>query len=300
MKSIAQPGPLTHIYKTAQGCQIRADVYPSAHPNTPSSVILWLHGGALIWGSRVAPKAEHLRRYGELGCVVVAIDYRLAPETKLPGIIEDVRDAYRWVRETGPALFNIDPERVAVIGHSAGGYLSLMAGTFSSPPRALVSFYGYGDIVADWYTRPDPFYCQRPLISRTEALNAVGTAPTAEGTGSRISFYFYCRQQGLWPREVGGHDPVAERSFFLPFCPLYNISEDYPPTLLLHGDQDTDVPYEQSATMASALAAAGVDSELITIPGGGHGFDAQMDKPEVSGAFTSVLRFLEQHLACGS
>jgi acetyl esterase/lipase len=50
------------------------------------------------------------------GYVVVSIDYRLAPETKLPAILEEVRDAYRWVREKGPGLFNIDSGRVAVRG----------------------------------------------------------------------------------------------------------------------------------------------------------------------------------------
>ena len=53
--------------------------------------------------------------------MVVSIDYRLAPETKLPAIVEDVQDACRWVRERGPKLFRIAPERLAVMGGSAGG-----------------------------------------------------------------------------------------------------------------------------------------------------------------------------------
>jgi acetyl esterase/lipase len=81
---------------------------------------------------------------------VVAIDYRLAPEAKLPAIVDDLRDAAAWIREQGPARFGIASERLAVAGHAAGGYLTLLSGHAVEPrPRALVSFYGYGDIAGD-------------------------------------------------------------------------------------------------------------------------------------------------------
>jgi dipeptidyl aminopeptidase/acylaminoacyl peptidase len=66
--------------------------------------------------------------------------------------------------------------------------------------------------------------------------------------------------------------------------------------LLLHGDKDTDVPYEQSVVMAEALARAGVEHQLLTIPDGGHGFDYRMEDPVVTGAFEQVLAFLKQHV----
>ncbi|MBI2942046.1 MAG: prolyl oligopeptidase family serine peptidase [Chloroflexi bacterium] len=74
--------------------------------------------------------------------------------------------------------------------------------------------------------------------------------------------------------------------------PILHVTRDYPPTLLLHGDQDTDVPYEQSVTMAARLAEAEVAHELVTIPGGGHGFDRELERPQVAGAFHRVLTFL--------
>jgi acetyl esterase/lipase len=72
--------------------------------------------------------AYQLDRYLAAGYTVVAIDYRLAPETKLPGILEDVQDAYGWLRKTATEL-RIDPTRIGIVGHSAGGYLALMAGS---------------------------------------------------------------------------------------------------------------------------------------------------------------------------
>jgi acetyl esterase/lipase len=89
---------------------------------------------------------------------ILKIDYRLAPETKLDAILEDIDAAYGWLRKEG-SREGLDADRVAVVGHSAGGYLTLMAGCrFSPKPAALVSFYGYGDIAGDWYSRPDPYY----------------------------------------------------------------------------------------------------------------------------------------------
>jgi dipeptidyl aminopeptidase/acylaminoacyl peptidase len=79
-------------------------------------------------------------------------------------------------------------------------------------------------------------------------------------------------------------------------CPVRHATPSYPPTLLLHGDADTDVPYEQSVMVAEQLARAGVEHELLSIDGGGHGFDGRMESPVVSRAFQRVLAFLNRHL----
>jgi dipeptidyl aminopeptidase/acylaminoacyl peptidase len=83
--------------------------------------------------------------------------------------------------------------------------------------------------------------------------------------------YLYCRQNGLWPKVVTGHDPATEPEWFRPYCPVQNVTREYPPTLLLHGDKDTDVPYQQSELMDKALTAKGVEHVFILNPGAGHG-----------------------------
>lgn len=287
----------THTYKEAAGCQIMADVHlPAAEP---APVLVWIHGGALINGSRSGLQDWQLRGYLEAGLAVVSIDYRLAPETRLPGIAQDVDDAIAWVRTRLPELAPIDPARLGIVGHSAGGYLTLLAGGRVSPrPQALVSYYGYGDIVADWYRRPDPFYCRQPAVPEAESgrhLDGPATCEPYAGRGKE-KLYLYLRQNGLWPLEVGGVDPAADPGFFVPYCPERNVGADYPPTLLLHGTRDTDVPYEQSVAMAAALAAAGVEHELLTILDGGHGFDHDRDDTRVQDAFASDVAFLRRHL----
>ena len=291
-------GKKTYAYKTVGECEIQADVY-RLPGNAVRPVILWIHGGALIMGHRSNINSEQLRMYLNAGYTVVSIDYRLAPETKIDGIIQDVQDACKWIREKGPELFNIDPDRMAVIGHSAGGYLTLMTGFCIEPrPNALVAFYGYGDIAGAWYSRPDPFYSRQQPISEQEAYESVGTEVISGDTGqsNRWRFYLYCRQQGLWPREVTGHDPDEEPDAFNPFCPVRNVTAEYAPTIMLHGDADTDVPYGQSVMMADELKRIGVEHELTTISDGGHGFDgAGAENPVVASAFEKVLAFLKQH-----
>ena len=157
--------PVTHVYKTVGDCQIKADVYRLPAGSMPVPVLVYIHGGCLMYGSRKSVDTRQLELYLQAGYAVISIDYRLAPETKLPAIIEDLRDAFRWIAEVGPGLFNADPQRLAVVGHSAGGYLAQMAGCAAQPrPRAIVSFYGYGDIIGDWYSKPDPYYCQQPAV----------------------------------------------------------------------------------------------------------------------------------------
>jgi acetyl esterase/lipase len=279
----------TVAYKMVGGHEILLDVYrPEGESAAP--VVVWIHGGALIMGSReqIHGRRGLLDLCSSKGLAVVAIDYRLAPETKLPEILTDVQDAFAWIRNEGPA-YGLDGDRIGVMGHSAGGYLALMCGVVVQPrPRAIVSFYGYGDIVGEWYAQPDPFYNQLAPISDAEARSAVGTMPLSapdelENT-RRGRFYLWTRQRGLWPREVGGKDPVQDRAAFGPWCSVQHVDRDWPPTLLLHGTADTDVPYAQSALMDEALRQAGVSTRLITIDDGPHGFERGVTLADLTAA----------------
>jgi acetyl esterase/lipase len=277
----------TFTYKTPDlpAEPLQADVYRSRGEQV-RPVIIFIHGGALMMGGR-----GQSTRPGSLfdallkaDYAIVSIDYRLAPGVKLPDIIEDVQDACRWVREKGTELLHIDPEKIFVMGQSAGGYLTQVAGYCVHPrPRALVSFWGYGDIAGNWYSRPDEFYRKQPLVTKDEA--------DKEGGGK---LYLYCRQNGLWPKVVTGQDPDTEPRAFDAFCPVRNVTRDYPPTLLIHGTKDTDVPYEQSVMMDAELNAKAVHHEFITIPDGGHGF-GRNDDAIAAKIYEQMLQFLKRH-----
>ena len=294
---VGQPSaPQTVTYKVVGGCEIEADVYGAA-ADSKKPCVVWIHGGALIMGSRKGMGGRFTTELLKQGYIIVSIDYRLAPETKLPNIIEDVQDAWRWVHTEGSKRFGIDPNRTAVAGGSAGGYLTLMTGFCLEPrPRALVSYFGYGDITTPWYSHPDEFYRRQPLVAKEEADRAVGAAVLAEppAKNQRGRFYLYCRQNGIWPNEVAGHDPSTDPQWFDRYCPIRNVTPKYPPTLLIHGTEDTDVPYAESKNMAAKLAEAGVVHEFITVTGAGHGL--QGGKPEdVLNTDNRAMEFVKAH-----
>ncbi len=118
----------------------------------------------------------------DAGYVLISLDYRLAPETKLPEIIQDVEDAFAWIRRDGARLLRIDPARIAVIGGSAGGYLTLTTGFRVQPrPTVLMSLWGYGDLIGDWYSKPSPHprHNQRKVL-REEAYAQVSGPPISD------------------------------------------------------------------------------------------------------------------------
>lgn len=274
-----------------------------------------LHGGGLIFGDRNMLPLEQIQLYLAAGYTLVSIDYRLAPETKLEEIVADVRDAYHWVSSKGADLFGIDADRLALVGHSAGGYLALMLGCSAYPrPKALVSFYGYGDITGEWAYRPDQHYTKEPMVSPAIAYQGVGGSvrtgsPFTSFSDKRWLFYLFCRQQGLWLKEITGYNPLAvSAKIFDTWCPVRNVNQSYPPTLLLHGDKDTDVSFELSQQVATLLKQHHVSHQLIIVKGLGHLFDrypdpslegppAGLKSPKVAEAFHAVLAFLSECLS---
>jgi acetyl esterase/lipase len=281
------------------GLAIRADVYREPGVDERPAVV-FIHGGALINGNREWIPDWLVSAARDVGFVLVSLDYRLAPETKLPEVVGDVVDAFRWLREDGPHRFGVDPERVAVVGESAGGYLTLSMGFLVDPrPSALVSFWGYGDLIGEWYSRPSPHPCHhRVRLSPEEAYAQVWGPPIADDRdrrGDGGAFYQFCRQHGIWPTAVSGWDPEHDADAFRAFMPLANVTKSYPPTLLVHGDRDTDVPVEQSMLMAAELDRHGVEQRLLVVAGAEHGLEG-VAQSRIDAVEREAARFLKHHL----
>ena len=289
----------TVVYKRVDDLEIKADVY-CPYDQQKRAVVVWIHGGALINGHR-ASVPRQLRTFAEQrGYALVSIDYRLAPETKLPEIIADVEDAFAWIRGPGVKQFRFDPQRIAVCGGSAGGYLTLVTGYRVNPrPQALVAFWGYGDLVGKWYSEPSPHpRHNRRKVTKEEALKQVNSTPVSDSRqrkGNGGLYYLYCRQNGVWPQMVSDWDPKTEAQKYDPYMPVKNVNKEYPPTVLIHGTKDTDVPHEQSTMMAKQFAEHNVEYAFHSIKNGEHGLGGA-DAEEVKAAYDAMFAFLQKHL----
>ncbi len=289
----------TVVYKEVGLLAIKADVYHYSDKKA-RPVVVSLHGGALIMGHRENLTSGVSAFALTNGYVLVSFDYRLAPETHLPAIIEDIQDAFRWLRSQGPTRFHIDPDRVAVTGGSAGGYLTLVTGyRIQPPPRVLLAFFGYGDLIGDWYSAPSPHpRHNRRKITPEEAWRQVSGPAVADARdrkGDGGIFYNFCRQTGQWPKAISGWDPRSESERFFPFMPLKNVTPVYPPTVLIHGTADTDVPFQQSQLMAQEFQRHGVAFQFHPIAKAEHGLTGG-DRAEIEEAERKAFEFVKVRL----
>jgi acetyl esterase/lipase len=288
----------SYTYKTVGDLKLQAHLrFPGG--TQPRPVIVWIHGGALIMGDKYGVPQDLDDLCTAKSYARVSIDYRLAPEVKLPEIVADVEDAIAWIRKEGNR-YNIDPNRMVITGGSAGGYLALTMGSrLKDKPKALVAYWGYGDVDGDWLSKPSEHYRKAsPLVEQAEAFKAISKTPLTGREGfdskARSRLYLYFRQNGLWTKEVTGFDPT-EKTKLDPYCPVRNVTKDYPPTLLVHGTEDTDVPYERSAEMAKEFEKHKVPFEFITVKGAGHGLSGG-DKKLVTEAHDKAVAYIREKL----
>jgi acetyl esterase/lipase len=246
------------VYRDGGGRRSRLDVYVPEVSVTEGNrpALIAIHGGGWRGGS----KSDYGRSLAALvrrGIVVVAVDYRLSRPgaPSWPDNLEDVRDALRWVRRHA-ADYAIDPERIAVIGASAGGHLALLLGTSAGADRrarvsAVIDFYGPTDLAA-------------LSDGRTAANGAVGLL-------------------------LGGRPEVLTEQYAAA-SPLQHIGPGGPPVLIVHGTDDELVPLEQSRALASALERAGVRHRLIVVEGARHGFGLVAGSRELAPDILAFLR----------
>jgi triacylglycerol lipase len=243
--------------------QVRALVYRPLSTSSPLPALLHLHGGGWVFGCPEGRHAVSVELTRSLRCVVVSVDYRLAPETRYPGAVEDGYSALKWLNENAQTL-NVDPGRVTVTGESAGGGLAAAL-------AILARDRGEYPIASQVLTYP--MLDDRPL--------------TTDGCAS-IGQHVWTRQNNLfgWSCYLGsliGSDDVSPYAAAARCMDFRNL----PPTYIACGDLDLFVI--EDIAYAHALIRAGVAVELRTYPGAFHGFDL-IESAGVSRRFQRDLR----------
>jgi acetyl esterase/lipase len=214
---------------------------------------MYIHGGGWVAGSKETSVLAALE-FARMGMAVVNVEYRLAKVAEAPAAVEDCRCALRWIIRNAER-YKFDVNRIVVVGGSAGGHLALMTGMTTR---------------AAGFDRP----CPAP-----ENIRWTGSDTTEPKVAAIVNFFGITDvndmlEGGANPRSyaiewVGDRNDVARIATRV--SPLTYVRKDLPPILTIHGDADTLVPVAHARRLQEALQKAGAASELLILPGAGHG-----------------------------
>ncbi len=216
-------------------------VRPKVPPADPMPVVVWIHGGAWLGGNRDGGIGS-AAQWAQKGYLGVSIEYRLSSEATFPAQIEDCKCAIRFLRAKAKE-YHIDPDRIGVAGHSAGGHLAALLGTSADLPE----LEGKGG----W---PE-------FSSAVQAVCDISGPASFDGWGNKT--------HGAVQKLLGG--TVSEKPELAALAsPATHAKKSSPPFLIIHGDKDDVVPIRQGQAMHAALEKAGGNSTLMVIEGGSH------------------------------
>jgi acetyl esterase/lipase len=234
----------------------------------PVPVVLYLHGGAFLWGSHRGTLFGMADALLARGIAVATVQYRLAGEAALPAAMHDAAAAIRWLRTCAREL-GLDPARIGTMGESAGGHLAMMAALNTGLPDVdgLVGSLDAGATVqagVGWY----------PVTTMT---------PPRDDSWYRDTPAF-----GLYRTDGAEADEAARR-----WSPIEHVSAGAAPILVVHGEEDRSIPAAGSRAFVDALTAVGADATYLGLPGAGHVFEGVDPAPAVA----ATAEFFAAHLA---
>ena len=226
-------------------------------------LIIRIHGGAWLAGSKeMEGPGDYIRR----GYAVASINYRLSQHAIFPAQIEDCKAAVRYLRANAQK-YNLDPNRFAVWGSSAGGHLAALLGTtgdinefdvgenlsVSSRVQAVVDYFGPTDFLQiETHRLPEGM------------VHNIPDSPESKLIGGNIADN---------PEKIAKANPITY------------ITKDDPPFLIVHGDKDPLVPHHQSEILEAALKKAGIPVTFYTVKDGGHGGFKDPNVPRLTKEF---------------
>jgi acetyl esterase/lipase len=232
----------------------------------PFPAIICIHGGGFRAGSRDSYNALCIK-LAQQGYVAMTVSYRLAPKFQFPAAIHDTKAAVRWARANA-AKYAIDPDRIGVTGGSAGGHLA----QFLAVTSDVKEFEGNGG---------------NPAVSSKVAcvVNVFGPSDFTKSYGKSVD------AAEVLPLWLGGNLETA-RAKHIHASPLNWVTPHAAPTLCIHGTEDKYVAHEQAVWMIDRLKACGVEANLLTLEGAGHGFKGK----DAETAENALFAFFDKQL----
>ncbi len=245
------------------------DLYSPKELSEPAPAIIFIHGGSWKGGKKEDYRIYALH-FAKMGYVVASIQYRLSREAPFPAAVHDVKAAVRFMRAEAASM-NVDPDRIAVAGGSAGGHLTMMIG-YSSDVKELAGNSGHEGVSSR-------VRCIVNLYGPTDMTTEY--ARGVSKTNSAVSDFF-----------EGTYDEQPES--YAKGSPLNYVTSDDPPTLILHGTVDALVPINQADILAKKLTEVGVPYIYDRLPGWPHSMDVA--KPVHERVLWYMERFFNHYL----
>lgn len=255
-------------YGKAGERSLKLDVIkPKEASETPRPCVVWIHGGGWQNGNKSSGVGRLAGLVATGDYVGVSVGYRLTDETAWPGQIHDCKAAIRWVRANAKSL-GIDPDKIAVMGSSAGGHLVSMLGT-SGDVKELEGKNGSPDVSSR-------VACVVDLCGPSDFLAIGKDNPKLNDPAGPV--------YKLLGGPLSDKQDVAKEA-----SPVTYVSADDPPFLILHGTEDRTVAIHQAELLHAARQKSGNKTIFVKINGGGHGIGG----PDVT---KRIEAFLAKHL----
>jgi acetyl esterase len=256
------------VYGVADGQPLTMDYYAPKGAG-PHPIAIIIHGGGYQRGNSKSGSEAYCADFlAPAGYAVFSINYRLAPKYPYPYMVYDVQRAIRFIRHNA-SRWDGQPNRIALVGGSAGGFLSNMVGLLNTPGDR-----GAADPV-------DRESAQVQAVVTLFAQSSFATVPLNADVHALLDPLI---------KEKGEEEALKEAS------PISYVSKGDPPFLQILGDKDEYIPFSEATNLDAALKKVGVRSEIIRIPGGMHGTGGWYKLPGVPDWEVQMTKWLNQAL----
>lgn len=256
------------VYATVGDKDLKLDLYMPSGISNPLLVV-WVHGGA--WRSGSKESVPDL--FVENGMATASLDFRLSGEAKFPASLHDIKAAIRFLRAKG-SLYGYRTERIAIAGSSSGGHLAALAGVTNHHPELEGTVGNY--------------------LKESSAVDAI---IDYFGASNLTSILSQSTPHGLNVRKpaldllLGGQpDKVPDLARLA--SPVFHVDKNDPPLLILHGDQDPQMPINQSHELEGQYRKSGLDVHFEVIHGAAHGGDMFFSEANKKLAVDFLIRVL--------
>lgn len=279
--------PEIFSFITKDNIKLDMNLYRSKN-NRKDITILYFHGGGLLYGVRDDLPNTYLDKFLDSGYDFLALDYPLAPESKLEVILESSFSEIIYFLENKKTIFSLENNKYILFGRSAGAYLCFMLcqkliENNCTLPSSIISLYGYTRLDEIEFNTPSKHYNKLGKISNNALNKIISNKPTTYGPmNERFSLYVNARQQGSWVKDIIQDDDMSK--YLLDECKLKN----FPRTIFAAATLDPDVPYKISKKLSKVIPY----SRLLTIYDEVHDFDRNPENSSSIFIYEEILNWL--------